>query len=138
MPERKKSCSSFSILPPWSNFIFTAAISIYQLINRINTGVYLAPARKAFLQMILLIILKRHISLTQNTSFEKLFFFQNCCLRGALNRPGFYKSLYVRTYEREKLVVVQKCYITSTLLYVQDSKTVYVILFIWHLIFIMF
>ena len=76
MSERKKSCISFSILPPSSNFIFTATISIYQLINPITTGVYCAPARKAFLQMILLIILQEHISFTQNTLLEKCFYFK--------------------------------------------------------------
>ena len=41
----------------------------------------------------------------------KVLFFQNCFLRVALNRPGFSKSVYVRTYVREKLVVVQKYYV---------------------------
>ena len=49
---------------------------------------------------------------------------------------GFDKSLYVHTYIREKLVVVEKYFIASRLSW--DSNTVYIILLIWHLIFIMF
>ena len=54
---------SFSILPPCSNFIFIATISICQLINSINTGVFKTwniqgnaewrTNEKPFLQMIL-------------------------------------------------------------------------------------
>ena len=59
----KKGCFFFSILPTWSNFIFTATISVYQLINPINMGVCKTeitseaqcwvPVRKPFLQMTL-------------------------------------------------------------------------------------
>ena len=38
---------------------------------------------------------------------------------------------------REKLLVVQKYFIASRLSKALDSDTVYVILFIWHLIFIL-
>ena len=38
MTERKKSCFSSSILPPGCNFILTATISLYQLINPVCRG----------------------------------------------------------------------------------------------------
>ena len=147
MSEKKKSFFSFSVLLPWSNFIFTAIISIYPLINPINTGVFrtwdtseeqcCAPTRKASLHMTLSIFYITHLFHSKILNW-KVIFFQNCSLRVALNRLEFEKSLYVCTYVSEKLVVVQKHFITSTLSYAWDSSTVYVILFIWHLIFIMF
>ena len=66
MSERENSFFSFSILSPWSNFIFIATISIYQLM--LPTREFLqpeitseehccTPTRKAFLQMTLPIFL---------------------------------------------------------------------------------
>ena len=62
MSEKKKNCFSFSILPQWSNFIFTAIISSYQLINPINTGVFR--------------------TITENTLFEKCFFLKKIAFSG--------------------------------------------------------
>ena len=103
MSERKKSCISFSILPPWSNFIFTATISIYQLINPINTGVYCAPARKAFLQMILSIILQERHSFTRNTLFEKCFFFSKLLSQGSIEQARV-RQITVRAYVRTRKI----------------------------------
>ena len=149
MSERKKSFFSFSILPPWPNFIFTAIISIYQLINPINMRGFrtwntqrravLRTNQKSFPQMTLPIFLTVTHFFHSKILIWKVFFFKKSCpVRVALNRPGFEKSLYLRTCVSENLVVVQKYFITSTLLYAWDSSTVYAIFFVWHLIFIMF
>ena len=142
MSERKKSFFSFSILPPWSNFIFIATISIYQLINPINTGVFRTwnNQRRAVLRTnqksfpsndITYFFTVTHFFYSKHLIWKVcFFFFQDCSLRVPLNRSGFEKSLYVRIYVSEKLVVEQKYFISSTFSYAWDSSTVHVILFI--------
>ena len=117
----KKSCFSFSVLPPWYNFIFTSTIFIYQLINLINTGVFrtwnnqrsavFCASQKSFPSNdIIYFLTVTHFFHSKHFIWKVLFFFQNCFLRIELNRPGLDKSVYVHFYVREKLVVVQKYY----------------------------
>ena len=99
---------SFSILPPSSNFIFTATISIYQLVNPINTGVFRTwnnqqravsrTNQKSSFKWHNLFFYSNTFFSLKNPYLKSVFFIQNCSLRVALNRKGFEKSLYVRTY----------------------------------------
>ena len=104
-----------------SSFIFTATTSIYQLINPINTGVFrtwnnqrstvLRTSQRSFPSNYITYFFNSNTFPSLKTPCLKSVFFQNCFLRVALNRPGFNKSVYVRTYVREKLVVLQKYYV---------------------------
>ena len=141
---------SFSVLPPWSNFIFRATISIYQLINTINTAVFriwnnqnravLRTSQKSFLSndITYFFIVTRFFYSKQ--LIWKVFFFSKLLSQASIEQARV-RKITVRAYVptvREKMVVVQKYFITSALSYAWDSNTVYVIPFIWHLIIIMF
>ena len=72
----------------------------------------LRPSQKNFLSNDITYYFKvTHFLHSKHFIWKVFFFFQNCFLRVALNRPGFNKSVYVRTYVREKLVVLQKYYV---------------------------
>ena len=114
MTERKNRFFSFSILPPWSNFIFSAIISIYQLINNpINTGVFwtwnkawrtvLRTNQKSFPSNDITYFFNGNTFFPLKNPYLKSVFFKKkkYSLRVVLNMPGFEKSLYVRAYVRK-------------------------------------
>ena len=139
---------SFSILPPSSNFIFTATISIYQLVNPINTGVFrtwnnqrravLRTNQKSFPSNDIIYFFTVIHFFHSKIRIWKVFFYSKLLSQGSIEQKRV-RKITIRAYLRsKKLVVVQKYFRTITLSYAWDSSTVYVILFIWHLILIMF